>query len=234
VIPPAIALLKGTSVHKASEKNFKQKIDSKVDLPKKDIIDISISTFEDTMKNEGLFLNKEEESIGKAKVVGTAKDSVVVFSNLYSEKVAPKYQPLDVEKDQLIELETSPFNLKGRVDLVDDRKRIIDLKTGTKTKNQDDIDRDTQLTFYSMTYRALYGCNPTGLIIEQVIDKKEPENKTFETSRDMSDYHALINRINAVAEAISKDVFPPAIESSWICSPKFCGYWNSCMFISKK
>jgi RecB family exonuclease len=233
IIPPAIALLKGTSVHKASEKNFKQKIASRVDLPKQDIIDISVTTFEDTMKNEGLFLNKEEEDRGKAVVVGEAKDSVVVFSSLYSAQVAPRYQPKEVEKDQLIELADAPFNLKGRVDLIDENEKIIDLKTGTKTRSQDDVDRDTQLTFYSMTYRAIHGCDPTGLVIEQVIDKKVPENKTFTTTRNMKDYEALINRINVVSLGIKKGVFPPATDGAWWCSPLRCGFWFTCPYVKK-
>jgi hypothetical protein len=40
-IPPGIALVKGTGVHGGSKANFKQKIETKEDLSRKKIIDIS-------------------------------------------------------------------------------------------------------------------------------------------------------------------------------------------------
>lgn len=233
VIPPGISLIKGTSLHKGAEFNFKQKIKSKVDLPKKDVLDQTMSTFDLTMKHEGLLLKEEEEKRGKAVVIDEAKKSVQVFATLYSDGVAPRYQPVLVEQRQRIELENSPYDLLGVVDMVDDKEKVVDLKTGTKTKKQEDVDADSQLTFYAMTHRAITGRDPSGLAIEQMLDQKVPTVKTFETKRGMEDYRRLINRINAAVDGINKGSYPPAHEGAWWCSAKFCGYHATCPYVKK-
>lgn len=98
IIPPSISLCKGRSVHKGSEYNFKQKIDSRVDLKRDEIVDYAVADFDTSKEKEGLLLHPGEESRGKAIVVGEAKDSVRDLAGLYAREVAPKYQPEGVEE----------------------------------------------------------------------------------------------------------------------------------------
>ena len=125
-IPPGISLLKGRAVHKGSEYNFKQKVESHVDLKAKDIVDYSVADFETTKEKEGLLLNREEESRGASIVIGDAKDSTKDLSGLYAREVAPKYQPVGVEEEVFTELPSSSHDLKGYIDLRTDDKKILD------------------------------------------------------------------------------------------------------------
>ena len=104
IIPPGIALMKGSSVHKGAEENFKHKMEKGEDMNKDDVAMICVETFDNIQKNEGILLNDDELAIGKKKVVGEAKDVIVDMANLFSERVAPRYIPKSVEKEYNIEV----------------------------------------------------------------------------------------------------------------------------------
>lgn len=227
VIPPSIAILKGTSTHKGAQFNFEQKINSHVDLKSKDVIDLAVSTFENTVKNEGVFLNEDQESIGKNKVIGEAKDSTALLTDLLMKEIAPKYQPIEVEKESKIELENASHDLKGVIDLKTDKEQIVDFKTSSKSWNQERLDRDMQYTFYAMIEKSKKG-NVKPMILENLVDLKKPKVNTLETTRNLDDFKNMINRINRITEAINKGVFVPASSDSFICTEKFCGYFNVC------
>ncbi len=122
-IPPGVALLKGTGVHGGARVNFRQKVETHEDLPKKDIVEISVTEFERSYQNQGVLLTAEEESIGLQKVMGETKDSVVTLSGLFADEVAPVYQPAFVEESYRITIPrpntiswpswTWPTNRKG-------------------------------------------------------------------------------------------------------------------------
>lgn len=232
VIPPGIAQLKGTSVHKGAEHNFKQKKDSHEDLKTETVVEVAVNTFKDTVKHEGLFLNEEEETQGKAKVMGKAIDETVKLSELLMAEVSPKYQPIEIEETQLIELPNSTHDLKGIIDLKIDKGNIVDIKTSGKSWTQEKADKDIQFTFYAMMDHSKTGQGTKPLIVENLVNTKIPKVLTFETERSMKDYDPLIKRINAVVDGINKGVYPPAPSDSWACSRRFCGYFDSCSYIN--
>lgn len=238
-LPPAIAAVKGVSVHKSAEHDFRQKIQTRQDLKKEEILEVASATFDEKIKHEGVMLQPEEEARGKTIVMGEAKDSTVRMAELFivggktTPAIAPKYQPVEVELKQKIVLENSSHDLLGIVDMIDENKKIVDLKTTSRTMNQDTVDRMDQLTFYSMLYRAKNGSDPAGIVIENTVDLKVPKVETIETFRSMDDYAPFINRINAVVDAINKGIFTPTDPTNYQCSVRWCGYFNSCAYTKK-
>jgi hypothetical protein len=230
IIPPGIAMVKGTGVHGGAKGNFRQKIESHQDLPRKDIIEISVTTFEQSAE-KGILLTEEEESIGYHKVVAQAKDGVVTLSGLYADEVAPEYQPVIVEDEQRVFIPSCDYDLKGYVDLVDESENIVDLKTGTKKKNEDEVHTSQQLTFYALLYKAKTGRLPASVRLETLVDKKKPERQALIGYRTTEDLNTLVNRINVMMDGIKKGVFIPAQPTSWTCSHRWCGYFRTCRFV---
>lgn len=233
VIPPRIALIKGTAVHKgAAEHNFKQKLKTHRDLPARKLIDSAVATFDDRVKHDGVMLQPDEKTVGKRKALGQARDSVVRLAGLFAGQVAPKYQPKYVESEQRIELEASPRDLLCKVDLITKPNEILELKTGTKSLNQAKVDGLMQLTFESLTYKALHKQQPKRIILEQMVDLKSPKVLTFKTNRTREDYVALVNTINAAITGIEAGQFKPASPGAWWCSAKWCGYHATCPYVN--
>lgn len=234
VIPPGVAALRGTSVHKGAEANYDQKLHTRRDLKPEHVAEITAATFERTIKYEDVWLNPEEQGIGKSKVLGEAKDMATRLATLFGKEVAPKYMPKHVELEHRIVLPKSSHDLLGRIDLVTDGGVIQDLKTRSKRSNPEDIHRDPQLTFYALTYQNKFGEPPKALVIDELVDTKEPSVQSVTTDRNQEDYDALVNRINAVVKGVKAGVFTPAPAGAWYCSKKWCGYYSTCRLVSQR
>jgi len=235
-IPPGIVLVKGTGVHGGSKVNFAQKIDSKIDLARQDIIDISVSEFDNQVNKYGVLLTTEEETIGYHKVIDEARDSVMTFGGLYADYVAPEYQPKFVEEEHRIEIPTASHDLMCHMDLADIRDIITDLKTTKKKKTQKEVDDSEQLSFYALVFKALTGHLPSAVRLEVLVDKSKPERQTpvLEATRTMDDLQVILNRINVMLKGLKAGIFIPALATSWQCSPKYCGYFPTCKFAQQR
>ena len=237
IIPPSFAMSKGSSVHSGQEMDFRQKIDSKVNLPVKEIVEFVAASFDGRLKADGVFLTAEEESIGKEIVAGQAKDSTIRMAETMAQSVGPKYQPVEVEKKFRIVL-PGPRDILGYIDLIIP-DGFQDLKTGAKKKAQKDIDDDVQFTTYAAAYQGLYGKPPGEIVIDNIVDRIAPktgkvstEHHEFKTTRGPRDFEALANRVNTIVKGIESGTFIPATPGAWWCSPKSCGFHRSCPYVN--
>lgn len=117
-MPPGIAALRGVAAHAAAETNFRQKIDSRTDLPVADLIESGVSAYEARAAGEGVAFTDDEIARGARVVLGEGKDAAVEAIRFFAERQAPDYQPLVVEEPVRLELDDQPFDLFGVVDLI--------------------------------------------------------------------------------------------------------------------
>ena len=234
-IPPGIAAIKGTSVHRGAEKNFSQKITSKIDLPKKEIIQTSVGAFEDIVKFEGVNLSEEEKSKGKVKVMDEGRKGVEVFASLYVDKVAPRWNPIFVEEKRSVDIPGTDAVLSGSVDVIDARNIVGDIKTSNKSKNQGEVDSSPQFTAYALLHKAVTGKLPEAIFVESLVSTKVPKAETLVTYRRLDDFESLLIIINQITKAVAHGVFPYSYgqAGAWWCSPRFCGYWSTCLAVPK-
>lgn len=236
VIPPGVAMARGTGVHGGAEYNFAQKMETREDLPVKDIVEVAVASFEQEVETADVHLNPEEEKRGRDIVLAEAKDITAVLAQVHAEHQAPKYQPTHVEQWARICMPGSKYDLNGRIDLIaegvkDPKKpRVRDIKTASRKKSQSDVDRSLQLQFYAAATAVLTGLWPEDVGLEVVIETKGGKSSAQEltcvpTKRDME---TMVHRINAVVSAIEAGVFLPAAIGSWRCSSRWCGYAATC------
>jgi len=231
--PPGVRLHRGTGVHAGAKHNFRQKTETHEDLKQQDIIDFSVSAFDERVKVEGVSLAPAEKSRGLGIVVGEERDRVFRLSELYADDYAPGIQPVSVEQTIEAEFPSKGFKLHGTLDLKDERQVVVDLKSGTKKRSQGDQHKDFQLTMYT----ALDFCHlkkmPAGAELVILVDKKSgAEVQSLPTTRTVEDFEAWFRYIETVHDGIMKGVFPPADKSQWWCHPKWCGYWFDCPYWS--
>lgn len=231
-IPPGVSLVRGISFHKGVEFNFGQKVNTRQDLPEPQINEVISSSFDDTIKRQGILLTKDEENVGKKKVLGQTKDATIRLGSLYRQKSAPEIQPLVVEDSQRIEIPDGSHDILGRLDLVDDQYKIRDYKTSGKKKNQSEIDGAIAMTMYALTFRRKFNRATGGLVWHVMVDKKEPEIQTLTTERTLEHVDALVARINAVLHGIRVGSFPPCPPGAWWCDSRYCGYHQTCKYVS--
>jgi hypothetical protein len=234
IIPPGIAQVKGSGVHGGAKHNFRQKKETHEDLPKKDIIEISVAEFERVVSKQGVFLTREEESVGYNKVIGETKDSVVRLTDLFSTEVASEYQPVYVEESHRLVIPDSPYDLLAVMDLADDLDRVTDLKTAGKSKTQKEVDTSEQLSMYALVFKAITKRLPTEVRLETLVDTKTPKRQVLTAIRDQRDLEVLVARVDTMIKALAKGVFVPAPANSWACDERYCGYALTCPFYRTK
>lgn len=235
IIPPGVAVLKGTGLHKAAEVNFKQKVETREDLPKRQIIEAAVDTFNERVTVDGLNLSQEELTVGRDKVIDEAQKSVKKMAELFAEDVAPRYQPKEVEQKSVVQVPNTNIDIVGVVDLLDESDVIVDIKTSRELKKQDEADHSLQLTSYALSHWARTGKPAVDLRMEVVVDSSVPTVQTLQTSRTEEDFEAYLRMVETVARGIEARIFPPAygVQGAWWCSPRFCGYWSTCPYVPK-
>lgn len=229
-IPPGIAMITGTGLHAGAEVNFRQKIDTHADLPKRDIVDAAVDGFDRGLAG-GYSLDADCATSPEI-AVGEARDQVATLADLYAAQVAPEYQPKFVEQLVTIPL-PGPFDILGVLDMADDQGRVVDLKTTGKSKSQSEADASPQLTFYAAAHKVLTGELASEVRLEVLVKTKTPKRVMLSSKRGPEHFAVLANRINAASAAIEAGIFLPADPGSWMCSPKWCGYYHTCPYVTR-
>ena len=83
-------------------------------------------------------------------------------------------QPVEVEREFLLDTGVTKLPLKGYIDLIDDQHYIIDHKTSKRSFPKDAVERDIQLTAYALAYRKLYRQDEKGVRLDAMIRTKKP------------------------------------------------------------
>jgi hypothetical protein len=227
IVPPSGAMKQGGVYHSTAERNYLQKIDSRVDLKVDELTDFFGETFESEFKREDVKLDP-----GQTK--GALKDQGVDIVKVFHRNIAPYVQPVEVEKRfelNLVEKEgENPFRLVGVIDVVDERNHIRDNKaiTPQRVPNEFELSRDLQLSTYSLARRLMTKEVEPEIDLDIVVKYARPEAKMLRTARSREGLRMHLNTIGNIAKAIKADAFPRN-PTGWWCSPKWCGYWDRCM-----
>lgn len=218
-IPPPSAVTFGRATHAAIEHNYRHKMMTGSDVPVKEAQEAFAYAF-DQMAPETQF--EEGES------PGALKDEGVRCTALYMTEVAPAVQPVAVEEEFELEFENTEHTLKGVVDLIDASGTIIDTKTTKRAPAADTLERDLQLTTYSLGYRTLKGEAEAGLRMDHIVRTKQPKIVSLSAGpRSEREIQRLLKIIAYVARAIRDQLFYPQVHN-FTCNPAGCGYWLVC------
>lgn len=234
VCPPGVSLIRGSAVHRARATNLSQKIESGKDLPAEAVIQAAADAVATEFKGE-IALTDEEVERGLAAIRGEVTDAAVRLTGLDYQEFQTTTTPVAVELRLEVKPRGFPSSIVGYIDLIDVARWIRDAKTTGRKPSQGDADRSDQLTTYSVLWRANYNGMPeAGLALDCLVDTKIPKAVQVRTSRDVGDIEAWLNRLGAAAECIEKGAFLPASDRNPLCSEKFCGYYPSCLFVSRR
>jgi putative RecB family exonuclease len=198
-VPPGSELTLGRSVHEAIGDNYRQKITSAKDLPFGDVADIFSTRWE-------------------------AEAKETVFLKTYFDEVAPHVQPVQVEREFLVDIKQTRLPVKGYIDLIDNRGNIIDHKTSKRSYPQDAAEKDLQLTAYAMAYRAIHGRRENGVRLDVMVRNKQPKIQQLHGQRTEAQIARFIRLAEQLDNGISSGVFYP--NQGYFCTG--CGYEGMC------
>jgi CRISPR/Cas system-associated exonuclease Cas4 (RecB family) len=216
------ALVLGKSVHHALEANGRFKIDSRTDMPTDDVCGIHAQAFDDAMKSEEV-LFAEGDDAAKLKDIG------VSCIREYFLQIAPKVQPVMVEKHFMLTFENVPYSLQGYIDVINDNSYIRDNKVIKRAYSANAADDDLQLTTYNLAYKCMTGKDPRGVAFDIMTKTKQPKALTIESGpRTEAQLNRLLKLIGHVSTAMKSGIFFPVenpITCSWCSYKAHCNNW---------
>src|SRR5574343_478268 len=223
VIPPSIAIVRGRSTHTVIEADMNNKLQTGELLPDEAIKDYARDEASRILDVEELRLDEKEAEAGVDKVKAKTIDTVVSLSMLHHTKLAPIIQPTSIERPWTLELDNYPYDLGGKIDLIDGRETIRDTKTKARSSSQRDVDTMIQLTVYSLAVKVIDKIDPK-IKVDYLIAKSRPDYETFITERTDKHHKALMRVLDVFCQSTEHEDFGPCSPSAWNCTPKWCGY----------
>ncbi len=232
IIPPGIAARRGSATHKAAQINHEQKLGSDKDLPVDTLQDAARDEYVRLVKDKGVFIPKDQVS-EKDKLLADGLDAATRLTKLYREALAPQIHPVMVEKYLIFDAGLE-IPLAGTIDVLTADNWLPDMKTADKSKAAGEADNSLQLTFYSGLVAQEQGKWPEKISLEILVNNKEPKLQSLETKRGPEHWKNLLFRVQLMIAQIKTGLFPPCSPDSWMCSERFCGYYNSCKYSIKR
>jgi len=217
-IPTTGTLLQGRIYHSVAERNYRQKVQSGVDLSEDELAAQCAEWFDEALRIEQVGMEGQDPV--------ALKDQGVELVRLYAREIAPAVRPAAVEKPFRVGLgDGFPYDLTGRWDVVDVNGVIIDNKVYGKSPGQNEVDADLQLTVYSLAYRLLFQEQEAGLRIDAAVKTKEPKTVSLRTTRTNAECRWLLRMIEQAVHAIELGVCYP--NPGWQCG--YCAFADLCL-----
>lgn len=212
-LPPSGALLEGGVYHETLEFNFRQKINTKRDLPLNDCMELFADLWDKRLQGEP---EVEWEGVRPAHL----KDEGVSLIGEYRRTVSPHVMPLRVEDTIHTELAGTPFVL--RFDLEDIDNVIIDHKTSSRSYTQEDVDKDIQAS------ATAFGLGkPIEYHNHIAVKRATPIIQVVKTYRSLEDIEWWVLMAAKIVMQMKSGLAPPR-PTGWHCSLKWCGYYETC------
>lgn len=227
IIPPGVAAIRGTSVHKANEVNLNAKIKTGKDEPLDVLLDAAEDTFYKTSA-DGIYLSRAEIP-EKKKILEKSLTEALQLTTTYHQTVAPEIIPKHVERKFVIDAGFS-MPLAGIMDIEQDGK-VDDIKTSGMKWPEGRIKQEIQPTFYSFAYEHEFGQRPDFRYHILIPYKSGAQRQVQDFTATDMDYNVLRARIGVLEGILKTGLFVPAHPGSWWCCEKWCGYWSTCKFV---
>ncbi len=213
--PPTGDLTLGRTIHHTLKDNYRQKIKTGHDIIVSHITELFSEYWE---REVGETEFKDGENPGKL------KDDGVNLLKAYFDQVAPSVQPVEVEREFLIDTVGTKLPLKGYIDLIDDKQCIIDHKTTKRSFPENTAEKDVQLTAYSLAFRTLYGQEEKGVRLDVMVRNKQPKIQQLYGKRTQADIDRFSRLAGQVENAIRGGFYYP--NEGYLCGN--CGYQGMC------
>jgi putative RecB family exonuclease len=222
--PPTGALTQGSAVHAAIGENFRQKIETKEDLPVAGVQALFREAWALLVKGEfpGPFGTPkavpefaDDEDPEQLKAEGEA------LALKYLDEACPEIQPAAVELPVNGVIGGVP--VRGFIDLLDTSGRVIDLKVVKRSPTEVSPDYRFQVA----TYRKLCPHANGEARVDFLVKNKTPKLVQQAYAVKSCDLEETERMYPLIQKAIRSGLFLPN-RSNYMCSRKYCSFWRAC------
>lgn len=131
IVPVGAAAHIGQAVHKAAEINFRQKIQSRTDLPADVLQDAAVQEFIRSVRDEGIYFTpKQRQNVQQ--FLAQSLDMTARLADLYRREIAGRIQPVLVEYKKNLLLPKLDIPVRTILDVYTANGERHDLKTSSR------------------------------------------------------------------------------------------------------
>lgn len=227
--PPGIAMVKGTAIHKGAEVVHKHTIETGQRMSMEAAIQEVSDEFDDAA-----------EQIDKSPDLnlGEVKNRTLSNFRIYYVQAVPLIRPIAAEKTFAVKIGTVP--MRGVIDLIDSVpgdvvlgeddpnnppmvEVVSDLKTTSKRWSEQQVDYSPQMTIYALVEKT------QRIRVDLLVDQKSGAKYVpVRSTRSNKEKQIIVEDIEEMVSLVKKGVFPRCLPDSWVCTPRFCGYYAEC------
>jgi hypothetical protein len=202
----------GRAVHAALAENFRQKIETKLDLPDTGVVALFVDAFESELPETTLSAEDNVDDL-----LDTGRAAI----GMYMADVAPTIDPAAVELH--VTGAIAGVAVQGYIDLMDVEGRIIDVKTAKKKPAGIRSDYRLQVATYSQLAPGANGIvkldtlvkTKTLQLVEQTFAVTEADVRSTQTLYPLAQ------------EGMRSGLYMPN-RGSMLCSRKYCPFFERC------
>lgn len=230
--PPRKAFKHGFAIHETFARHFTQKKEDAKGLNVSEAKEFFEFVLENGMEDYAAELEETKKLLTKEYL---SKEKMSPFHELldlgkrgievYYKKLNPKISPDLVEAAFEFPVENA-MKVIGRIDLIDTKNVIHEMKTTRRTPPRQDIAQDLQLVIYQIGFEQLKKRKPAGISKDYIVlGKRESKIVQLQLQKPFFQKEAVLRNIVLLMEAVRRGIFyclHPA--DSWVCSKEWCGY----------
>jgi hypothetical protein len=202
----------GKAVHKTIGGNFRQKMETKRDLAREELLE----AFALAWKQEA-----EQARFAEGDDQAELERTGTVLVQKYLVEAAPAIMPIAVEHQ--VSGEIAGVKVRGYVDLMDSNGRIIDLKTSSKKPTEIMPDYRRQVATYTQLMPGASG----KVTVQTLVKTKTPQLIEQNLTVGSEDVRHIEVIYPLAQEAMRSGLYVPN-RNSMFCSKKSCAYWKAC------
>ena len=228
-IPNSRAVI-GTAIHKGVEQMWSESISVKTQIH-------SLSAMSDAAMEAWAEETHDGIQYDASENEGTCAKEIVTGLETYVEDIVPWVSlPTAVEQRYTVEIDNHPIvsAVSGTLDYINtDLGIIADLKTGKRKHSI--ANSQTQQSIYRFLAEE-NGIDVNVSIIQNVVLKTKPEGHVMDASINLPQAKNITNQLLDVLEVLHTDTVDPDIlfrgnPKYYLCSPKYCAFYNECKFV---
>lgn len=232
-IPPAAAMIVGSSIDDSSGADLTAKKDAGHLLKSDEVTDIARDAVNRRWE-QGVLLDEEERDRGESIVKSESVDAATRLAGCHHADAAPAIEPVAIQRFWRLEVPAVSLAITGIID-VQEPAAVRDTKTTAKSPAAGEADKSLQLSMYALAVKRIDGALPETVALDYLVNLKGgPKYVPQVSQRREQDLTPLLHRIRSTADGIRAGNFPPASPDAWWCSKAMCGYWHLCPYAAKR
>jgi RecB family exonuclease len=207
------ALGLGSAVHETIAENYRQKIETKRDLPTEGAVAVFMDAF--TRQLDEIELDKTDNA-------DDLRSTGEVITRVYMEQVAPRVEPAAVELH--VAGLIGDVAVQGYIDVIDVNGDVIDLKTASKKPSGISPGYRAQVATY-----AMLAPGASGRARLDTLTKTRTVQHVSQTLQIAESDRKYATRLYSIAQEKMRTGLVAPNRNSNLCSRKYCAHWSRCV-----